>query len=369
MIAKTVIRFGTGPNQQRRHGSICPHRLGRFRVQTERIIRCACDNWLNIRGRHVMSDWLHELPLRWMAVVLFGSTFAATAVIYAVVIILAGRETSRSFKAVSPGLLPPLGIIFGLFVAFTAAQVWNDNERAQTAVNREASSLRSVVLLSSIFSSDSEGQLRTLVRDYIEETATTEWPMLAREAATLGFTPPALLTALRYTLGLVPVTEGQKIAQREIATAIENALDARRQRILISRSEVNPVKWVCLLLQAACALVAVAMVHSDNRVTSGITMTLFAIGIAASLLLILAHDRPFVGEVSVGPGPLLQVMPAPDKSQSSEMDCGSAFRHSRRLAMRDVDISGHNPATIFSCSNHAATSASFFRMGSRESRC
>jgi len=229
--------------------------------------------------------------------------------------------------------------------------------------------LRSVVLLSSIFSSDSEGQLRTLIRDYIEETATTEWPMLAREAATLGFTPPALLTALRYTLGLVPVTEGQKIAQREIATAIENALDARRQRILISRSEVNPVKWVCLLLQAACALVAVAMVHSDNRVTSGITMTLFAIGIAASLLLILAHDRPFVGEVSVGPGPLLQVMPAPDKSQSSEMDCGSAFGHSRRLAMRDVDISGHNPATIFSCSNHAATSASFFRVGSRESRC
>jgi uncharacterized protein YqgC (DUF456 family) len=30
-------------------------------------------------------------------------------------------------------MLPPLGIIFGLFVAFTAAQVWNDNERANTA--------------------------------------------------------------------------------------------------------------------------------------------------------------------------------------------------------------------------------------------
>ena len=83
----------------------------------------------------------------------------------------------------------------------------------------------------------------------------------------------------------------------------------RRQRILISRSEVNPVKWVCLLLQAACALVAIAMVHRDNRVTSGITMMLFATGVAASVLLILAHDRPFVGEVSVGPGPLLHVMP------------------------------------------------------------
>ena len=293
-----------------------------------------------------MSDWLHELPLRWMAIVVFGSTFAATAVIYAAVMILADKERGRSFKAVSPGLLPPLGIIFGLLVAFTAAQVWNDNERAQTAVNREASALRTVVVLSSTFSGDAEAQLRTLIRDHIEETATTEWPRLARETATLSFTPPALPKALRYTLGLLPVTEGQKIAQREIATAIKNALDARRQRILISRSEVNPVKWVCLLLQAACALVAIAMVHSDNRVTSGITMMLFATGVAASVLLILAHDRPFVGEVSVGPGPLLQVMPAPDKSQSSEMDSGSLLgQSSRRRAMAEVDISSHMRTT------------------------
>jgi hypothetical protein len=59
-----------------------------------------------------------------------------------VVTVLATGARARSFKAVSPGLLPPLGIIFGLFVAFTAAQVWNDNERANTAVSREASALR-----------------------------------------------------------------------------------------------------------------------------------------------------------------------------------------------------------------------------------
>jgi hypothetical protein len=36
---------------------------------------------------------------------------------------------------------------------------------------------------------------------------------------------------------------------------------------------------------------------------------LFATGVATSVLLITAHDRPFTGEISVGPGPLLQVMP------------------------------------------------------------
>ena len=36
-----------------------------------------------------------------------------------------------------------MGIIFGLFVAFTAAQVWTDDEKAKTEIDREASALRS----------------------------------------------------------------------------------------------------------------------------------------------------------------------------------------------------------------------------------
>ena len=87
------------------------------------------------------------------------------------------------------------------------------------------------------------------------------------------------------------------------------------QRIIISHSQVNWVKWLCLALQAVCALLAIAMVHSDDRLASAITMGLFGIGVAASLLLILAHDRPFTGELSVRPDPLLQVMPELESSQ------------------------------------------------------
>ena len=56
-----------------------------------------------------MGDWLHNLPVIWMAVVIFGVTYLATAAIYAVVMALATGERARAFKAVSPGMLPPLG--------------------------------------------------------------------------------------------------------------------------------------------------------------------------------------------------------------------------------------------------------------------
>jgi hypothetical protein len=61
-----------------------------------------------------MSDWLHALPVVWMAVVVFGLTYLVAAAIYAAVVSLAARGYARSFKAVSPGMLPPLGIVFGL---------------------------------------------------------------------------------------------------------------------------------------------------------------------------------------------------------------------------------------------------------------
>ena len=88
-----------------------------------------------------------------------------------------------------------------------------------------------------------------------------------------------------------------------------DAFDARRQRIIVSQSQVNSVKWSCLFVQAVCALLAIAMVHSDNRLASIIALGIFATGVAASMLLILAHDRPFTGEISIRPDPLLQVMP------------------------------------------------------------
>src|SRR6266508_4454209 len=132
-----------------------------------------------------MSDWLHNLPVAWMALVVFGFTYLIAAAIHVTVIVLAHGERARSFKAVSPGMLPPLGILFGLFVAFTAAQVWSDNDRAGAAVSREASALRSVEIVAASFPGQPEAQLRALIRRYIEEAATQEWPMMAQRAATL----------------------------------------------------------------------------------------------------------------------------------------------------------------------------------------
>jgi hypothetical protein len=99
--------------------------------------------------------------------------------------------------------------------------------------------------------------------------------------------------------------------------ALRTALDARRQRIVVSESAVGAVKWVAILFQALCTLVAIAMVHADNRRACAITLTLFATGVALSALLIAAYSRPFTGEISVTPELLEQVIATEAKGDTS----------------------------------------------------
>ncbi len=256
-----------------------------------------------------MSDWLLNLPVVWMAVVILGTTYAFAAGLYALITALASGDRARAFKAISPGMLPPLAVVFALMVGFLAAQVWSDADRANTAVNREASALRAVVLLSAGFPHATEIQIRELVRRQIQDAATQEWPTMARGHATLTIAPTPLVEALQVALAINPQNQGQAAAQREIVGSLQTALDARRQRIILSRSSVNWVKWAALLIQASLTLVTIAMVHSDNRVANRIILAIFATGVGVAIVLIASHSRPFTGELSVQPSVLQQVMP------------------------------------------------------------
>ncbi len=256
-----------------------------------------------------MGDWLLNLPVLWMGAVILATTYLFTAGIYLLVTRLGAGERGRSFTSISAGILSPLAIVFALLVGFLAAQVWNEADRANTAVNREASSLRALILLAAEFPGEPEARLHDLIRGYIQHAATEEWPAMARRNATLEIAPARMAEALRLVLSLTPQREGQVLAQREMVPSLESALDARRQRIILSRSSVNWVKWTVLLVQASLTLITIAMIHSNNRVTNRIILAIFATGIGIAVLLIASHSRPFTGEISVSPGVLLQVMP------------------------------------------------------------
>jgi hypothetical protein len=242
-----------------------------------------------------------------MALIVFVTTYFIAGGVYVVVTKLALTEWAQAFKAVSPGMLPPLGILFALLVGFIAVEVWNNLEKAKTAVATEASALRAVVLLAGTFPQEQKTRIQTLINRHIDVAVNQEWPEMAHQRATLSPLPTALIAALHGALAMKPTDDSERSAQPEMVRALNTALDARRQRIVISESTVGTIKWVVILLQGFTTLIAIAMVHSDNRPACAMTLVLFATGIALSVLLIAAYSRPFMGEISVGPELLKQI--------------------------------------------------------------
>src|SRR5215469_7913439 len=212
-----------------------------------------------------MGDWFLNLSIPWMAFIVFAATYVVAACVYLVVVRLAVGDRARSFKAFSPGMLPPLGIIFGLLVGFVAVGVWNDFDKAKLAVATEASALRAIVLLDEHFPEEQRMQLRSLINRYIDEAVNREWPAMAHQRLTFATLPTTLVEALHLTVSLTPQNKAQRIAQHEIVAALQRAADARRQRIVISQSTVGPVKWAAILLQGLCALIGIALVHSRGN--------------------------------------------------------------------------------------------------------
>ena len=264
-----------------------------------------------------MGDWFLNLPILWMALVVIAGAYLIAACVYLVTVRLAVGDRARAFKAFSPGMLPVLGTIFALLVAFVAVQAWNDFDKAKLAVATEASAFRAILLFDQSF--PEEQRIRTLISRHIDEAVNQEWPTMAHHSLTLADLPTHLVEALRLTLSLKPQDESQRIAQREMVDALHRAADARRQRIIISQSGVGPVKWSVILVSGLCALIAIAIVHSDNRLTCAIAVALFATGIALSSLLIAAYGAPFSGDISVGPDLLQQVVPS-ETSQPTAAD-------------------------------------------------
>jgi hypothetical protein len=106
-----------------------------------------------------MGDWLLNLSLPVIALVVFAASYLVGAAVYWIVTSLA-VESRRRLQSSSPGMLPPLGIVFGLLVGFVAVQVWSDliGLRSQSPARRALFAL--VVLLADSFPEEQKVQLR-----------------------------------------------------------------------------------------------------------------------------------------------------------------------------------------------------------------
>lgn len=254
--------------------------------------------------------WIETQPTFVIGVLVFGFCYLLTTVILCVASMLSRRAVARRLQTIAPTTLTPLGVIMGLLIAFLAARVWTNLDHANQYVGQEAGALREAILLTDSLPADVRTGVRQAIQRHLDFVESEEWPAMASGRATLESIAVGLAEAMSALLSFSPVQANQKLAQQRALVAIEQALEARRNRVLLSQAEIAPIQWAVILVLATLILVTIALVHIDRRLAMGVTLFTFSTAIAICLVLLAVYDRPFgAGGFTVRPTVLRAVVP------------------------------------------------------------
>lgn len=249
-----------------------------------------------------MLWWLETRDTPVIALVVFAFCYLLAVVMLVIGATLSHRRIAGKINTTSPAMLTPLGVIFGLVIAFLAARVWANVDHAHAYVVQEATEIRQVVLLADALPSELRTAIRNDVRQYLQFVDTEDWPAMLRGHGSLRHLPPGLPHALLAVLSYIPQHAGEQLAQQRIVQATEGVLQARRNRILLSEAAISPAQWVVIVVLDALILLTIAMLHVGRHATTAINLFVFSTAVAACLVLLMINDRPFTsGGVAIQP--------------------------------------------------------------------
>jgi hypothetical protein len=256
-------------------------------------------------------SWIEAQSTPLIVVLVFSLTYVLAGIVFCLAATLSRHSIAEDLKALVPATLTPLAVILGLLIAFLASRVWTNVDRANEYVGREAGALRETVLLADALPPEVRTRVRQAVQRHLRLIETEEWPAMAGGHATLQSIAVGLAEAMTEVLSFAPTQANQRLAQERTLMAIEQALNARRNRILLSQAEISPVQWTLIIVLAVLNLVTIALIHIDKRWAMAISMFIFSTAIATCLFLLIIYDRPFgAGGFTVTPAVLRAVMPS-----------------------------------------------------------
>jgi len=212
-----------------------------------------------------------------------------------------------TLNGVAPPFINIIGVLFGLTLAFLANDTWSAHDRAMNAVYKEADSLRSILALSANLPPPLAARLRAVVADYARASA-GEWPQLAQRSSSRAVSDQA--DGLLALLATAEVAAAGTNVQALMLRKASEIRDERDQRIALSQTHVNPLKWLGMGFLGLLTLLSVAVVHIDRPRAALVAILLFAFAAAPTAAIVLVQGNPFQQPTSVTAAPILAAVAA-----------------------------------------------------------
>jgi Protein of unknown function (DUF4239) len=251
-----------------------------------------------------MFEFVFDLPLLLSGSVIIGSLclFGIGGCLLVRRRILPRLRVNAQDSEFSGALVQCVMVFYGLAVALIAVSVSQTYSDVSKVVSGEASALNALYRDVSSYPAPIRLELQQVLRDYTDHVIHRAWPAQRRgETPTAGF---GHMTRFQAALTkFEPLSEGQKILHAETFRAYNLLIQARRMRLDAAATSLPGVMWAVILVGAFISLTATFFFKVEDARLHGILVSLLAAFMGLVIFMVLALDRPFRGDLGIGPQP------------------------------------------------------------------
>lgn len=255
----------------------------------------------------MIVDFLYNNPTWLMGLIVTGGIASLSAVgCYAAHHFLP-RELRKKHNEFIGFTGATVSVFYAILLAFIAIAAWESYGKAGAVASREASLVGDIYRDAAFMPDSLRRGITPELDDYIEVVLHEEWPAMAagRKFGANGWT--LLQRAHTHLAQFHPANVTEDAMFREMLQRMNTLYDARRERILASEDRLEPAIWGVVICGMTLTIAFTFLFGMDSFKMHLTMVTMVAASIGLVVVLIIAFDYPFRGEVQIKADAIEQV--------------------------------------------------------------
>lgn len=245
-----------------------------------------------------MVDWIYSNPTwLWGTVIVVGTTLLSCGGLLAFLKLIP-ESARRVENDVVAGTMAIVGVAYAVLIAFIAVATWQAFTDADKTTDVEASHIANLYRDVEGLPKDLADQIRNRVKDYVDKVINVEWP--AQQHGGISRAGREDIEQIHTLIvSFIPQNPRETVIQGEFLRVLNELYSARRTRQLAAQNAIPPVIWGIIIIGTICTISYAYLFNVENRRWHMIMTGMVAASMALVIVLVIALDRPFRGELCI----------------------------------------------------------------------
>jgi hypothetical protein len=185
-----------------------------------------------------------------------------------------------------------IGVVFALILAFVAVAVWQNYDRVDEDIFREANSLHNIYRNMEEYPEPVRTEAKILIRRYVQVVIKDEWPKLAQ--ARQDDNAHQLLNRIKaLILTFNPRNNGELVLHQETVRQLSEYSGLRHNRIIGGRHNLTPPIWLTLIGGTVLYLLFLCFLDIPDERHHAVMIASLAAFLGLVYFLLITYNYPF----------------------------------------------------------------------------